>query len=224
MQTKNISIDAKMGEMNILNEGNHNSNGNPHSQYLQISNMRNSNGVGITANTSSSNNGKFTKIFSINITTAYGYFIGKLILTSGINTNSSLPYAECLIRVNAQTLGSPPVITCELLKSKIINNSYLCYYISKNDSTGVTIDFYTIVSGSYNSYFIFLDNISSIYSAYAILSNQSFVSDVSGKILFTDYVKKDITANQPSYPQISTMYFDTTLNSNGKPIWWNGNN
>lgn len=32
----------------------------------------------------------------------------------------------------------------------------------------------------------------------------------------------DSSVDRPTQVEIGTLFFDTTLSSNGKPIWWNG--
>ena len=37
-------------------------------------------------------------------------------------------------------------------------------------------------------------------------------------------ISKGTTAQRPAVPCIGLLYFDTTLNANGKPIWYTGTN
>ena len=54
---------------------------------------------------------------------------------------------------------------------------------------------------------------------------------VSGTTITSDWlngvndhinISKNTTANRPSTPHIGLLYFDTTLDTDGKPIWYTG--
>ncbi|QXE02776.1 phage tail protein [Terribacillus sp. DMT04] len=145
----------------------------------------------ITSGTGSSNYGKWTKIFDLDIYNRYSWVSLDFSFIGGADGGSKTRYGTGFARLKQQnSMGSPPLCQLEIRESTGISENDFVYVVTQNDSSKTVMTVYMKISNSYESYYISPVSIAG-QTTPNFYENTGFVSPVPG-----DYVwaKRNLVA------------------------------